>query len=86
MASAALPRTTHAVSNIMVLSPSGNRASYVRSVATTHIFDVKRLEQLMLFDYCEHRLARVAEAWRIRRKKVVLLNDDISTVVDFFSV
>jgi 3-phenylpropionate/cinnamic acid dioxygenase small subunit len=84
-ASAVLPRTAHAFANIMV-QPPANGAIAVNAVATTHLFDVRRREQHVFFGRNEYRLVRDGGAWRIRRKKIVLMNDTIPTVVDFYSV
>lgn len=85
-ASSPLPRTAHAVSNVMVMPGGDDDALTVRSIATAHIFDVKRREQHMFFSRCEHHLLRANGDWRIRRKKLILLNDYIPTVIDFYTV
>jgi len=85
-ASAVLPRTAHAFSNIMVQPAAKNGEMTVNAIATTYLFDVKRREQHTFFGHCEYRLVQDAGAWRIRRKKFVLCNDTIPTVVDFYSV
>lgn len=85
-ASSPLPRTAHAVSNVMVtVGPDDDRLT-VRSIATTHVFDAKRREPHVLFGRCEHGLLRVDGHWRIRRKKLVLLNDYIQTMIDCYSI
>ena len=85
-ASAVLPRTAHSLTNIMVQTPQQNGALVANAIAATHLFDVKRREQHTFFGRCEYRLVQDGGAWRIRRKKIVLLNDTIPTVVDFYSV
>ncbi len=85
-ASSPLPRTAHAVSNVTVLPGGDDNALTVRSIATAHIFDVKRREQYMFFSRCEHHLLRADGGWRIRRKKLVLLNDYIPMPIDFYTV
>ncbi len=85
-ASAVLPRTAHALSNITVEPPATDGSLAVNAVATTHLFDVKRREQHTFFGRAEYRLVPENGAWRIRRKKLILLNDTIPTVVDFYSI
>lgn len=85
-ASAVLPRTAHALSNIMLEPHSSNGTLNVRSVMTTHLFDVKRRESLVFFGRYEHCLVQEDGGWRIKRKKIVIMNDTIPTVVDFYSV
>ena len=38
----------------------------------------------MLFGRYEHTLRRGGDGWRIARKKIVLVNDTISTMVDVY--
>jgi 3-phenylpropionate/cinnamic acid dioxygenase small subunit len=85
-ASSPLPRTAHVVSNVMVEPDEPDGTLTVRSIATAHNFDVKRREQHVFFSRCEHRLQRDDGEWRIRQKKLVLLNDYIPMVVDFYSI
>jgi 3-phenylpropionate/cinnamic acid dioxygenase small subunit len=83
-ASTPLPRTAHALSNIMV-EPNGQGLK-ARAVSATHIFDVRRREPHLLFGRSEYRLVRDGGALKIRMKKVVLLNDYLTTIVDFYTV
>jgi 3-phenylpropionate/cinnamic acid dioxygenase small subunit len=85
-ASSPLPRTAHVVSNVMVEPDEPDGTLTVRSIATAHNFDVKRREQHVFFSRCEHRLRRDDGEWRIHQKKLVLLNDYIPMVVDFYSI
>ena len=85
-ASAPLPRTAHGVSNIVLVPGDAADTLTVRSQATTHIFDVKRRESFTYFGPCEHRLVLTDGEWRIKRKKIVVLNDYLTTIVDFYSV
>ncbi len=84
-ASAPMPRTAHAVTNLLV-EPAEDDAVRVRSVATTHLFDLRRRESHVYFARCEHLLAAAGGALRIRRKTVLLLNDTLPTALDFYTV
>jgi benzoate/toluate 1,2-dioxygenase subunit beta len=84
-ASSPMPRTAHALSNLLV-EPSAGGAFLVRSVATTHLFDLRRRESHLYYSRCEHLLAPGAGGLRIRRKKVLVLNDYLPTAVDFYTV
>jgi 3-phenylpropionate/cinnamic acid dioxygenase small subunit len=84
-ASAVMPRTAHAITNVLVEEAS-DVAIAVRAVATTQIYNVKRREAHSVFGRCEYRLVRVGDAWRIARKKVILLNDFIPTMMDFYTI
>jgi len=85
-ASTPLPRTAHAVSNIMVSPAEGENEIRANAVIATHIFDVRRRESYQFFGRAEYRLLRVGGAWKIRRKKIVLMNDYLSTIVDFYTI
>jgi 3-phenylpropionate/cinnamic acid dioxygenase small subunit len=83
-ASTPLPRTAHIVSN--VLAEPDAEAIIARSIITTQIFNIPRREQYFSFTRCEHRLVRVDDAWRIKRKKMLLVNDYIPTLMDFYTI
>jgi 3-phenylpropionate/cinnamic acid dioxygenase small subunit len=85
-ASTPLPRTAHALSNILVDPGASAEALTARAVAATHIFDLRRREPHLIFGHSEYRLARNGAAWLIRRKKVVVLNDYLTTIIDFYTV
>ncbi|HUZ71507.1 MAG TPA: aromatic-ring-hydroxylating dioxygenase subunit beta [Stellaceae bacterium] len=86
IASMPLPRTAHAVSNVLVAPAARVEIMAVSSVATTHVYNVKRREQHVSFALAEHRLALNAGVWRIRRKKLILLNDYLPTMLDFYTI
>lgn len=86
IASVPLPRTAHAVTNIMVEPEAEGDTLAVRSVATTHIYNVKRREPYLVFARNQYVLVETATEWRIRRKKVLLLNDYIPTMMDFYTI
>jgi 3-phenylpropionate/cinnamic acid dioxygenase small subunit len=86
IASTPLPRTAHAVTNILAEPGSGTDVVNVQSICVTHIFNVKRREQQIAFARCRHHLVRVGGDWRIRRKKAILLNDTLPTMLDFYTI
>ncbi|MBX9757175.1 MAG: aromatic-ring-hydroxylating dioxygenase subunit beta [Beijerinckiaceae bacterium] len=85
MASSPLPRTAHIVSNLIVEAASDDRMT-VRSVATTHAFNIKRRATTTAFALVTHELGREGDAWLIARKTIALQNDYISTMMDFYTV
>jgi len=85
---ASLPpmRTAHTVSNVMVEEGEGGTLR-VRSVGVSHVFTLKRREQNVFFSLQTHDLARdSAGAWRIRQKKMLLQNDYIPRMIDFYTI
>lgn len=85
VASAVLPRTAHAVTTSLLVAGDADSAE-VHSSFTSHVFDLKRGTQHAFFGRYEHRLRRTDAGWRITAKKIVLMNDRIPTMIDFYSV
>lgn len=85
VASAPLPRVVHAVTNVLVERAEGNEAD-VSSSFSVHQYDARSERTHVFFGRYEHRLRRADTEWRIGAKKILLLNDVIPTVVDFYSV
>ena len=86
IASTPLPRTAHAVTNVAVAPAAAAEIMDVSSIATTHVYNVKRRTQMVAVALAEHRLVAVAGTWRIRRKKLILLNDYLPTMLDFYTI
>jgi benzoate/toluate 1,2-dioxygenase beta subunit/2,4,5-trichlorophenoxyacetic acid oxygenase 2 len=76
-----LPRTLHMISNIVLSAGVEARSSW-----TTHVFDPRTRRQHLHFGIYEHRLVRTREGYRIAAKKIVIMNDCIPTLVDFYSI
>ena len=51
---------------------------------TVHLYDPRLKTQHVLFGRYEHGLRREGERWLIARKKILLLNDHIPTMIDFY--
>jgi 3-phenylpropionate/cinnamic acid dioxygenase small subunit len=85
-ASTPLPRTAHAVTNILAEPDANGEALTARCVTTTHIYNVKRREAQLVFARGLYGLVRRDGEWRIRRKKLLLLNDYIPTMLDFYTI
>lgn len=81
VASFPLPRVVHLVTNVLVVS-SDDRAASVSATFTCHRFDVRMDRSDCFFGRYDYLLVRQEGAWRIARKKIILLNDTIPTVVD----
>lgn len=83
IASTPLPRTVHLISGIELLHAEPGRLELCASW-TTHVYRVKRKEHETLFGRCEHTLRLDGGKWRIARKKIVLVNDTVPTMVDVY--
>ena len=84
VASTPLPRTTHAVSNVILREPATDDEAKLAATWTTQVYDPKSHRQQIFFGLYEHDLRREPQGWRISRKKIVLMNDRISTSLDFY--
>jgi len=84
-ASSPLPRVVHQVTNVMVLDADEASAT-VSAAFTCHRFDVRMNRTDCFFGRYGYALVPQDGAWRIARKKIVLLNDTIPTVVDINAI
>jgi 3-phenylpropionate/cinnamic acid dioxygenase small subunit len=83
VASTPRPRVVHQVTNILVEGDNRVAASF-----STHLFDKRAERSHTFFGRYEYELVRTPQdgAWKIAMKKILLLNDTVPTVVDFYSV
>ena len=97
IASMPLPRTLHCVSNVIVTSPADvteggvatgdhRRGWRVQSNCVTQIYDLRNDGLKAMACRYDHLLTEVDGALRIARKKIVLINDNVPTVLDFYCV
>ena len=85
-ASAVLPRTHHALSNIRMASADGEGPLLLESLWTVHQFLVRESAVEVFFGRYEHTLVNRDGALRIAKKKIVLLNDYLPAKIDFYSL
>ena len=87
VASRPLPRTTHSVTNSVVAqAPDDAEGLRVESSWTCHVFGLKQRSTHVFHGRYTHLLLRQDGDWRIARKKVVLMNDTIPTMLDFYCI
>lgn len=85
IASTPLPRSVHAVTNVLVERADAATAEVAASF-TVHRWDVRSERQHVFFGSYRHRLVLVDGEWRIAAKTITLMNDVIPTVVDFYAI
>jgi len=83
-ASSPLPRTHHAITNVRLQARTED-AMTVASGWTVHEYSTRTSQSSVLFGRYEHGLVLRSDGWRIRRKKVVIVNDCLPAAVDFYS-
>jgi len=80
-----LRRTAHMVGNVMLAGESDGVFS-VKSSFNVHVYDTRQKAQHVFFGRTTHGLVRRDGGLRIRRKKVILANDCIPTMLDVYCV
>lgn len=84
VASIPLARTTHMVGNVIVAPGAADGSLRVEASWTCHTYDPKRHRQHVFFGLYDIELRAHGESWRYARKKVLLQNDYIPTMIDFY--
>jgi 3-phenylpropionate/cinnamic acid dioxygenase small subunit len=82
-ASLPLPRTSHLVTGSLV-QPIDAGTVLVRSAFCSHVYQHKDAALSTYTGRYEHVLAGSGGELRIRRKKIILVNDRLASQVDFF--
>lgn len=79
------PRCAHMISNVRLVEGDADTAEIASNFAV-FLHDVRAERTHTFFGRYRHTLRREAGEWRIARKHILLLNDTIPTVVDFYSI
>ena len=86
LASTPMPRTVHILGTVLLLeAPAADRLR-LRSSWVCHVFFPRSHESHAFFGRSEHELALREGDWRIAKKKIVLQNDYIPTMLDIYCV
>ena len=85
VASAPLPRVVHQITNISLCAEDGDEAQ-IASNFSVHLYDKRSSRTHLFFGRYNHTLVRQAEIIKIAQKKIILLNDTIPTVLDFYCI
>ena len=79
------PRCVHLISNVRLVESSVDGAEVASNFAV-FLHDVRAERTHTFFGRYRHTLRPEAGEWRIVCKHILLLNDTIPTVVDFYSI
>ena len=85
-ASTPLRRTTHMVGNVMLLEAGTAGDMTLRSSWTSHVHDPNSKKSYVLFGHARYQLRLSAGSWLIARKKTVLQNDYLPSMVDVYCI
>lgn len=81
-----LPRTMHLVSAPFIAMLDNNEMM-ARSNSAVHVYDTRAMRHHITASRYEHILKRNAnETWQIKSKKIILINDCMPSVIDFYAV
>jgi 3-phenylpropionate/cinnamic acid dioxygenase small subunit len=80
-----LPRTLHQISNVELHAVSSAHIE-IESTFAVNVYDPRTAKEHTRFGRYEHRISREQETWRIAKKKIILINDKVPTVLDFYSI
>lgn len=78
-----LPRTSHLLGRPVAGSESGD-AVRATTPFVTHVYHPTTGKLSVACGRYEHELRRTGEGWRIARKKIVLVNDRIPGLLEYF--
>jgi 3-phenylpropionate/cinnamic acid dioxygenase small subunit len=80
-----LPRTLHQISNVELRAVS---PAHIETEATfaVLVYDPRTAKEHTRFGRYEHVISKERDAWRIAKKKIILTNDRVPTVLDFYSI
>lgn len=85
VASTPLRRTAHMVGNVMLAGDDAGILT-VKSSFNVHVYDTRQKTQHVFFGRTTHGLVRRNGGLKIRRKKIILANDCIPTMLDIYCV
>lgn len=85
VASRPVPRTTHMVGSIRIEQASGDTVKASASWHTFSFFHKTKVSEPFFGRYF-YDLTRAGDELRIRRKKVILMNDYIPTMLDIYNI
>jgi 3-phenylpropionate/cinnamic acid dioxygenase small subunit len=84
-ASTPMPRTAHILGSVLALESPADRLR-LSSSWVTHVYFPRSRESHAFFGRSEHELALREGDWRIAKKKILLQNDYIPTMLDVYCV
>ena len=80
-----LPRTLHQIGNVELRAAS---SAYIETEATfaVHVYDPRTAKEHTRYGRYEHVIFKGPDTWQIAKKKIILVNDRVPAVLDFYSI
>lgn len=85
-ASTPIARTAHLVTAVLALEPPTPELLRLRSTWSCHVFFPRRRTSYTFFGHARHELRQRDGRWVIQRKKVLLQNDYIPSMLDVYCI
>jgi 3-phenylpropionate/cinnamic acid dioxygenase small subunit len=85
-ASMPLRRTTHIVGNVLLTGTEGDALMRLRSSWTSHVFDPHHKKTDVFFGHAYYELRGEGGTWSIAKKKTILQNDYLPSMVDIYCI
>ncbi len=85
-ASMPLRRTTHIVGNVLLTGTEGDALMRLRSSWTSHVFDPHHKKTDVFFGHAYYDLRSEGKTWSIAKKKTILQNDYLPSMVDIYCI
>jgi 3-phenylpropionate/cinnamic acid dioxygenase small subunit len=80
-----LPRTLHLIGNVELRDVSPAHIE-TESTFAVHVYDPRTAKEHTRFGRYQHRISTGQDSWRIAKKKIILVNDKVPAVLDFYSI
>jgi len=80
-----LPRTLHQIGNVELRAASPAQIETEATFAV-HVYDPRTAKEHTRFGRYQHVISREQETWLIAKKKIILVNDKVPAVLDFYSI
>lgn len=85
-ASVPMPRTTHLVGGVVISEPPTAEAIRLHSSWSCHVFYPREKSQHVFFGHSEYLLEKADGEWCIKKKRTVLQNDYIPSLLDIYCI
>ena len=80
-----LPRVVHLISNLEAKEASSGQIE-CHSAFAVHVYDPRVAKEHVRYGRYQHTLTRDGAGWKIARKVITLSNDNVPTLLDFYSI
>ncbi|MSQ72469.1 MAG: benzene 1,2-dioxygenase [Betaproteobacteria bacterium] len=85
-ASFPLRRTAHLLANVRLDGVADERTIPMRSTWTSHVFDPRHKKSYLFFGRAHYLLEQRGGDWKIAKKKTIIQNDYLPSMVDIYCI